>query len=430
MAHDLRGPRGNPRFLPPRDARRDLSRLDCRMAGRRDRRSFDCRGRGLHRGAVAARVSWIGRYLRLLLFRGGRRVRNLLCRGTYPHPRRPSRGRTRRRARDRDPRRQQCARSGRRSRGGQADRGGPRGACGGARGIPNAPMRRVPHPGPPLRGRAGGSLGPASPDHRPARARRGPPRAPARGRAFPQRGALRNRASSRSLRASLRGRRGDHVSIVRARLKAYSLPLRDPWPSSDGDVTERRGWILALEDDLGRVGLGDAAPFPGFGLETHTSAGAGLRLAMARLVGTTREGYAAAINDLTVLAPVAATSTARSAIDCALHDLIAQAAELPLARYLGGAATLRVVPANATVPRVPPERAAEMGLRAVASGIRTIKVKVGGVSARGDEARLSALRDAVGPEIRIRVDANEAWSSDQAIETLRALARFDLEYAE
>jgi o-succinylbenzoate synthase len=219
------------------------------------------------------------------------------------------------------------------------------------------------------------------------------------------------------------------MSIVRARLKAYSLRLRDPWPSADGDVTERRGWILALEDDLGRVGLGDAAPFPGFGLETHASAGAGLKLAMKRLVGTRRDGYAAAINDLTVLAPVAATSTARSAIDCAFHDLIAQAAELPLARYLGGLATLSAVPVNATIPRVSPERAAELGLRATASGIRTIKVKVGN-GASEDEARLRALREAVGPEIRIRIDANQAWSPDQAIEILRTLAAYDLEYAE
>ena len=88
------------------------------------------------------------------------------------------------------------------------------------------------------------------------------------------------------------------MSIVRARLKPYSLPLRDPWPSADGDVKERRGWILALEDDLGRVGLGDAAPFPGFGLETHASAGAGLKLAMSRLVGIQRAGFAAALVDL------------------------------------------------------------------------------------------------------------------------------------
>jgi o-succinylbenzoate synthase len=220
------------------------------------------------------------------------------------------------------------------------------------------------------------------------------------------------------------------VSIVRARLKPYSLPLRDPWPSADGDVKERRGWILALEDDLGRVGLGDAAPFPGFGLETHASAGAGLRLVLPRLVGLGRDGYAGAIADLPALAPVAATPTARAAIDCALHDLIAQGHGLSLARYLGGASTLREVPINVTVPRVPPERAAEIGGRAVSSGIRTLKVKVGGANAREDEARLQALRDAVGPEIKIRVDANQAWTPEEAIESLRSLARFDLEYAE
>jgi len=220
------------------------------------------------------------------------------------------------------------------------------------------------------------------------------------------------------------------VSIVRARLQAYSLPLRDAWPSADGDVKERRGWILALEDDLGRVGLGDAAPFPGFGLETHASAGAGLRLVLKRLVGLRRDGFAGAIADLTALAPVAATATARAAIDCALHDLIAQGAQLSLARYLGGMDTLREVPVNGTIPRVAPDRAAELGARAVASGIGTLKVKVGGAPPREDEERLRALREAVGPAIRIRVDANQAWSPEQAIESLRALARFDLEYAE
>ena len=220
------------------------------------------------------------------------------------------------------------------------------------------------------------------------------------------------------------------MSIVRARLQPYSLPLRDPWPSADGDVKERRGWILALEDDLGRVGLGDAAPFPGFGLETHASAGAGLRLVLPRLVGMGRDGYAGAIADLPALAPVAATPTARAAIDCALHDLIAQGHGLSLARYLGGASTLREVPVNATVPRVSPERAAEMGARAVASGIGTLKVKVGGAGAHEDEARLQALREAVGPGVKVRIDANQAWSPEAAIEALRALARFDLEYAE
>jgi len=220
------------------------------------------------------------------------------------------------------------------------------------------------------------------------------------------------------------------MSIVRARLQSYSISLRDPWPSADGNVNDRRGWILALEDNSGRVGLGDAAPFPGFGLETHASAGAGLKLAMARIVGTSRDGFAAVIADLTRLAPVAAAPTARAAIDCALHDLMAQEEGLPLARYLGGAQTLREVPANVTIPRVPPGRAAELGRRAVDAGVGTLKLKVGGAPRAEDEERLRALRDAVGPEVRIRIDANQAWGCDEAIEALRSFARYRLEYAE
>ena len=102
------------------------------------------------------------------------------------------------------------------------------------------------------------------------------------------------------------------MSVVRARLQSYSLPLRDPWPSAEGDVTERRGWIVALEDDAGRVGLGDAAPFPGFGLETHASAGVALKLALPRLVGRRRDAFAAAIAELPLLKPVAAAPTARA----------------------------------------------------------------------------------------------------------------------
>lgn len=220
------------------------------------------------------------------------------------------------------------------------------------------------------------------------------------------------------------------MSIVRARLQPYTLPLRDAWPSADGNVNDRRGWILALEDGSGRMGLGDAAPFPGFGLETHASAGAGLKVAMARLVGMSRDGFAAVIADLPNLAPVAAAPTARAAIDCALHDLMAQEEGLPLARYLGGARTLLEVPANVTIPRVPPDRAAEMGRRAVNAGFGTLKLKVGGARHTEDLERLRVLRDAVGPDVRIRVDANQAWSVDEAIEALRALAIYHLEYAE
>ena len=84
---------------------------------------------------------------------------------------------------------------------------------------------------------------------------------------------------------------------------------------------------------------------------------------------------------------------------------------------------------NVIVPAVEPRRAREI---VAASGCRTAKVKVAerGQPEAADLARVEAVRDALGPAGRIRVDANGAWSVDQAARMLRALAPFGLEYAE
>lgn len=82
------------------------------------------------------------------------------------------------------------------------------------------------------------------------------------------------------------------------------------------------------------------------------------------------------------------------------------------------------VPVNAIVPAVDPERAYDLTR---ASGCTTAKVKVGDA---GDVARVEAVRDALGPDGRLRLDVNAAWDMDTAVEKLRTLAQFDLEYVE
>lgn len=87
------------------------------------------------------------------------------------------------------------------------------------------------------------------------------------------------------------------------------------------------------------------------------------------------------------------------------------------------------IPVNVTVPAVGPEQAHAL---VAASGCGTAKVKVAerGQPAGADAARVEAVRDAIGPGGRIRVDANGAWDVDQAERALRELGRFGLEYAE
>jgi O-succinylbenzoate synthase len=87
------------------------------------------------------------------------------------------------------------------------------------------------------------------------------------------------------------------------------------------------------------------------------------------------------------------------------------------------------VPVNVTVPAVAPDVARQIVLT---SGCRTAKVKVAdpGQQPEEDFARVAAVREAIGPEGKVRIDVNAAWTLDEATERLQQLARFDLEYAE
>lgn len=87
------------------------------------------------------------------------------------------------------------------------------------------------------------------------------------------------------------------------------------------------------------------------------------------------------------------------------------------------------VPVNATIPAIGPDAA---HARTLASGCRTAKVKVAerGQVFREDEARVEAVRAALGPAGRLRLDANGAWGVEEALANLRVLARYDLEYVE
>ena len=96
----------------------------------------------------------------------------------------------------------------------------------------------------------------------------------------------------------------------------------------------------------------------------------------------------------------------------------------------GWPAPLRAeIPVNVTVPAVGPDRAAQI---VRVGGCRTAKVKVAepGQTEGDDLARVEAVRDALGPGGRLRIDANGGWDVDTAVRMLKLLDRYELEYAE
>jgi O-succinylbenzoate synthase len=98
---------------------------------------------------------------------------------------------------------------------------------------------------------------------------------------------------------------------------------------------------------------------------------------------------------------------------------------------LGWPAAVRSeVPVNALVPAVDAEVAGRLAAEAAADGMRTVKVKVGTASLAEDADRVAAVRDALGPSGRIRLDANGAWDVETAVAAVNRLAAYDLELVE
>jgi len=101
------------------------------------------------------------------------------------------------------------------------------------------------------------------------------------------------------------------------------------------------------------------------------------------------------------------------------------------AAWTGWPAPVRTsIPVNATVPAVPAARVSSVLARYDGCGSAKVKVAERGQSLADDVSRVAAVREAMGPQARIRVDANGRWSVEEATSALRRLATYGLEYAE
>jgi o-succinylbenzoate synthase len=156
--------------------------------------------------------------------------------------------------------------------------------------------------------------------------------------------------------------------------------------------------LLRLEDDDGTVGYGEAAPFPPYdGVSVE-------EVIDALLNGEPGPPYA------------------RTAEEMALLDLEARREGRPL-----GEPGAEAIAVNRTLPAGPPDEVAERAAEGVREGYACFKVKVG---LPDDAERVAAVRRAVGPWPAIRLDANGAWTRDEAVAAIEELAAFDIQLVE
>ena len=217
------------------------------------------------------------------------------------------------------------------------------------------------------------------------------------------------------------------VSRCSLRWAAYRLPFAQPVATARGRLEQRAGAILWLDGPDSVSGLGEVAPLPhlaGRELDQALDLLEELRDEVERS-GPQLERLLAGWRDWTP-----GGRALRAALETAWLDLQARRLELPLARWLS-ARVRTAVPVNAVVTAPTIAAVAKEARAAVAAGFRTVKLKVGVVESEAAEIeRVAAVRDAIGSGVRLRLDANGAWTIEQAVRLLRALARYEIELVE
>jgi o-succinylbenzoate synthase len=215
------------------------------------------------------------------------------------------------------------------------------------------------------------------------------------------------------------------MKLTRVRVTRYRLPFREPYVTAAGSATHREGFIVRVETDAGITGLGEGSLLPHV-TQSGDALGAMIRGVATRLLA---DGIDAFLKDDQDEA-LDTDPLSWAPLSIAAWDLAAKRRDLPLAYLLTPGATHQAS-VNALVGGGPANAVALATRRARETGHRTVKLKVGMAATIAEEReRVAAARTELLPPLRLRIDANGAWNEEQAIETLKELIAYDLEYVE
>lgn len=217
------------------------------------------------------------------------------------------------------------------------------------------------------------------------------------------------------------------TSIASVELYKIFIPLKEPFVISLGPIHEVQNVVVVIRTQDGCTGWGECSPYMTInGESVDTCYIVGQYFAQVlKGMDATDPGACMTAMDRTIYA----NTSIKSAFDIALHDIAAQQAGLPLYRYLGGTEN-KSLETDMTVSIGEPEKMKADALRFQQQGFPAIKVKLG-ENREKDVARIRAIREAIGPDQPLRIDANQGWDTpERAIDVLQALAPYNIEHCE
>lgn len=214
-------------------------------------------------------------------------------------------------------------------------------------------------------------------------------------------------------------------AIAKIDVFKLNVGITSPFRVALGVIDHCENILVRIESSDGIYGLGEGAPASFITGETQAIAFEAARDMARLLVGKDATAIEDRLRELDEF--LTHNSSTKCAFDVALYDLLAKRVGLPLYALLAG--SNREIHTDNTVGIDDPALMARQALEIAASGFGAVKVKLG-TNRVDDVARIRLIREAVGEEVILRIDANQGWDKTTAILTLQELAHFGIQYCE
>jgi L-Ala-D/L-Glu epimerase len=214
------------------------------------------------------------------------------------------------------------------------------------------------------------------------------------------------------------------MTITHTDIYKLSIPMH-PFTIATGTMDNAQNILIHIHTDMGYYGVGECSAFPMIVGETQSTC-----FEMAKDFAALWKGSPALdiearmqqLHDFTAF-----NATIKSAFDMSLYDLAAKHANQPLYEFLGG--KKRAVETDLTIGIDTPQRMAEKAIKFKADGVRMIKIKLG-KNGKEDVDRVRQIRAAVGEDIILRIDANQGWDFDTALDALFQMGDLHVQFCE
>lgn len=218
----------------------------------------------------------------------------------------------------------------------------------------------------------------------------------------------------------------NNTKIESIEIFKLNVPFNEPFVISLGVINATNSIVIKINTNSELVGIGECNPLVYIVGETQESEFEMAKRISVVLIGKDPFAIEDRLFDINKVLP--GNYTLKSAFDMALYDLLAKKAGLPLYRLLGGG-NVKEIHTDLTVSLDTPELMARKAQKYKNEGLKSIKVKLG-TTLKEDVARIKAIREAIGYDIHLSIDANQGWDRVNAVKILNALEQYNIGYCE